>query len=374
MDCYPSSRKARPLWNDFDEGEDADDNDDVRPPDLMPVAGHGSSKKSLKHRLVHRSGPHLVDGNNGGRRRPQGMKHRLVHTSGPHLVNGGGVDQKTIERFMDQAFDAYNLRHNKFHGHRFRPQIYGPEPIMEDGKMWFRSKFKGRIPVTGETQSAVVWTNRTTRMHFTVPVRMTNDELEGKDPRRVDTETVQIFQVSYTVAYPAGRKPKEEGEKPNVRDLPHILLLHGVPMNRRLKYEIMKQLGKHALVLAPDMHGMGESDMPHDYGKAGFPYRVPPETEEDRDNFNRAWDWKYDTDYIHLLMKGHLPREYNLDINKKWVFQADDWGARKKNPLLYSFFLSLDLFFFCSADTSDDQERASSSATFATSSIARMSP
>lgn len=333
----------------FDASDDDDDDEfvDLRSTDLMPVSGHGS--KPQKHRLVHRSGPHLVDGNNNNNGKgSQGLKHRLVHRSGPHLVDGNngkglkhrlvhksgphlvnGVDEETVERFRRQGFAAYNLRPKAHHGKRFRPQIYGPDPFMWDGEMWFRSKFSGTVPGPRDPEDVVTYWDpikSTPPKQWTtgVPYRMPT---VGKDPRERPKTTTNIFRIAYTIAYPASRKPKRMGREPELRDLPCIMLLHGVPMNRKLKFEIMKQLGKMAFVCTVDMLGMGESDMPHDYGKKEFPYEVPPKSKQDADNFNRAWDWEHDVPYMRLLMKAHLPKKYGLDPEKKWVFQADDWGA-----------------------------------------------
>ncbi len=230
------------------------------------------------------------------------------------------IQQKLItQRFVEGGFGAYNLRPKKLDGHQFRPQMYGAEPTTEEGKMWFQSKFHGTVPVH-KNKLIVVW-DETNQEAIKVPERLGSDKLEGKDPRNIRAQKTNVFQVSYIVARPAGRT------KENLKDLPYVLFIPGVPMNAWLKLDLMRQIGKGAFTAAVSMLGMGDSDMPHDYGKATYPYAKPPKSKQDRDNFNRAWDWEHDVDYMHLLMKRHFVREYNLDPEKKWVVQADDWGA-----------------------------------------------
>ncbi len=236
----------------------------------------------------------------------------------PSKINGHLSDLGVTQRFIRDGFEAYNLSPNKLHGHQFRPQIYGTEPIMEEGKMWFQSKFHGTVPVH-KNKVIVVW-DETNEQAIKVPKRLSSDKLEGKDPRNIRAKKTNVFQVSYIVARPAERT------KNNLGDLPYLLFIPGVPMNAWLKLDLMRQIGKGAFTAAVSMLGMGDSDMPHDYGKDTYPYAKPPKSKQDRDNFNRAWDWEHDVDYMHLLMKRHFVREYNLDPKKKWVIQADDWG------------------------------------------------
>lgn len=228
------------------------------------------------------------------------------------------ISTEVTQRFIRDGFEAYNLRPKKLDGHQFRPQIYGAEPTLEEGKMWFQSKFHGTVPVH-KNKVTVVW-DETNQQAIKVPERLSSDKLEGKDPRNIRVQKTNVFQVSYIVARPAGRS------KNNLKNLPYVLFIPGVPMNAWLKLDLMRQIGKGAFTAAVSMLGMGDSDMPHDYGKDTYPYAEPPKSKQDRDNFNRAWDWEHDVDYMHLLMKRHFVREYNLDPKKKWVIQADDWG------------------------------------------------
>ena len=243
-----------------------------------------------------------------------------MDSENPHRRRARPLQATSQDTISRELFGAFNLKPNKFHGHRFRPQLYGPEPTMRDGQMWFRSQFSGYVPLSSKEITLKIYDEQGEEEH-TVRKRATNEELEGKDPRKVRQGKTDMFQISYTVAYPSRRREK------NVRDLPYIFLMHGVPMNRRLKYEIMKQLGKSAFVVSVDMLGMGDSSMPHKYGQDQYPSSVPPKTQGDKDNFNRAWDWQYDGHYIHLLLKKHLPRKYGLDNLKPWVMQCDDWAA-----------------------------------------------
>ena len=251
--------------------------------------------------------------------RQQKNKSRTL-LSGSSKIGGSISAARVTKRFIKNGFETYNLRPNKLHGHGFRPEIYGREPIIEEGKMWFESKFYGTVPVHEEKKATKVYNESTGKWAKTY-LRLTPDELEGKDPRKIVKFNTNLFQVSYIVARPTNLHKNE------LRDIPYILAIPGVPMNAWLKLDIMRQLGKGAFIVAVSMLGMGDSDMPHDYGKEEFPYALPIKTSLDQDNFNRAWDWEHDVDYMHLLMKRHLVRKYDLDPDKKWVVQADDWGA-----------------------------------------------
>ena len=215
---------------------------------------------------------------------------------------------------LEEMFDAFNLKPDKFAAHSPIPEIDGPEPRFEDGTMewdaWAAFGGSGDVPV-----------NKTTKK------RLKHSEYHGPIDEVPNMRT-ETFNIAYTIAYPATR------DKESLRDLPLIGMLHGVPGNRRWKYELMRHLGKFAIVVAWDMLGMGESDQVLDY------------TFMKQGAVNEAWDWEHDVPYVHQLMTVHIPKV--LDVSpQKWVFEADDWGAGPAlwyaamypDWLLHSFFV-----------------------------------
>lgn len=139
---------------------------------------------------------------------------------------------------------------------------------------------------------------------------------------------VNNFRIAYTIMWP----DNVDINSAAMDRLPLIGLLHGVPMNRRMKYKTMRRLAKFAICVCWDMLGMGESDMPLEYGNAEEIKdlnQAATATEGgkiDYDAFHRQWRWEYDAPYIHQLMTQHIPAELQTP-SRKWIFQADDWGA-----------------------------------------------
>lgn len=87
-----------------------------------------------------------------------------------------------------------------------------------------------------------------------------------------------------------------------------VIMLHGVPTNRRQYYPMQKRLARFCRTLSFDMLGMGESSKIRNYGFT------------ENDGSQEAWSWLYDLTYIAELIKTVFPRE-------KVVFVADDWGG-----------------------------------------------
>ena len=139
---------------------------------------------------------------------------------------------------------------------------------------------------------------------------------------------VNSFRIAYTIMWPAGVSINSTA----MDRLPLIGLLHGVPMNRRLKYKTMRRLAKFAICVCWDMLGMGESDMPLEYGNAEEIQRLNQTATAakggkiDYDAFHRQWRWEHDLPYIHQLMTHQIPYELQTPA-RKWIFQADDWGT-----------------------------------------------
>ncbi len=235
-------------------------------------------------------------------------------------------------RRVEEMFDAFNLEPNEFAAHDPIPEIDGPPPRFLKGRMKWR-------PSDGRTGWVPMRDGR----------RLRADEYHGmalpgtpdvSDEDVVPLEEVSEFEIAYTVAYPATR------EIGKLDDLPIIGLLHGVPGNRRWKYRMMQELGKFAVVVAFDMLGMGESDQVLEYRR---PWRFVEDPDSEPhliEEPNEAWDWQHDVPYIHQLMIKHIPDVLTM-TPKKWVFEADDWGAGPAlwyaamypDWLLHSFFV-----------------------------------
>ena len=163
-------------------------------------------------------------------------------------------------------YEALSCSPNKFEGHAVRSDVYRKSSLPIDGVFKFKSKFHGWIKDKEE-------------------YLLTNN-----------------FQIGYT----------EWGDKG-----PIILLLHGVPTNRRAKLQIQELLSPFCRTIAIDMLGMGgeETSLPQMYGvteKLSI-YDGNPDDP-------KAWDWVNDTEYIMELMQ----KKYH---GEKFFFQADDWGG-----------------------------------------------
>jgi pimeloyl-ACP methyl ester carboxylesterase len=101
----------------------------------------------------------------------------------------------------------------------------------------------------------------------------------------------------------------------NILDSPHRndieagpvwIMIHGVPMNRTKKYEVMLQMSKFCRCYAIDLLGMGESDMPV--------------------GFDQHWSWSLHAEYIKEFVNEMFP-------DQKVFLQGDDWGA---GPVLWA--------------------------------------
>ena len=156
---------------------------------------------------------------------------------------------------------------NNFEGHIVRADVYRKSSPPKNGVFSFKSKFHGWI--------------------------------KDKNDNYILTNN---FNIGYT----------EWGDKG-----PIILLLHGVPSNRRVKLPIQELLSPFCRTIAIDMLGMGgeETSLPQLYGcseNMGVHDGKPDDPS--------AWDWVYDTEYIMKLMN----EKY---CDEKFFFQADDWGG-----------------------------------------------
>lgn len=256
-------------------------------------------------------------------------------------------DIALVRRFKEYAFTAFNLPPRPERAHRLPTGIYGPEPTVITGYMMWKAPegVTGIVPTKRPMSYDVFDDPNRVEHDFPAEQRADASDLYGlriqdliqqKRLARVDT-----FRIAYTVMGP----PKESAWD----RLPLVGFLHGVPMNRRAKYGVMRWLGRFAVCVCWDMLGMGESDMPLWYGTeqelqywTGAPERSSPipeaiDTNNDKDKatppmldfvrFNRRWDWRFDVPYVHQLMTQHIPRRFGFPENRRWIFQSDDWGT-----------------------------------------------
>nr|QBK84541.1 MAG: haloalkane dehalogenase [Pithovirus LCDPAC01] len=151
-------------------------------------------------------------------------------------------------------FDAYNGPRDIHVAHDPRPEIYGAYPKARDG-VFITSLPRGNI--------------------------------SSKDGKRTVKKPLRI---AYTVMGNKG---------------PVWVFLHGVPMNRRMKFPIMRRMSRFCRVACFDLLGMGESSMPLDYN----------------------WNWETHAAYIPELIEYLLTKEFRLFSKTKVFFQTDDWGS-----------------------------------------------
>jgi pimeloyl-ACP methyl ester carboxylesterase len=98
---------------------------------------------------------------------------------------------------------------------------------------------------------------------------------------------------------------------------PKVLIIHGVPTNKRQWYPVAERLAPFCNVVCIDMLGMGESSMPLNYGM-----KVDEDMmlEYKLSKINKPWDWVNDTCYIHQIAK-------KMFGDEKFIFLGDDWGG-----------------------------------------------
>jgi pimeloyl-ACP methyl ester carboxylesterase len=123
------------------------------------------------------------------------------------------------------------------------------------------------------------------------------------------------LEIAYTVFMPKSRAFDTRGND----DLPLVLMLHGVPTNRKWKVRVARQMAAAgAIVVTADMLGMGESSM-------ALNYHFPGLTAE----ANEGYLWRFDVEYLRKLMLRHVPglRQVNRARNLPFVLSADDWGG-----------------------------------------------
>ena len=208
-----------------------------------------------------------------------------------------GTAGHTSDDDLDDAlFTAFNLPPEETADHRFPRDLLPDVDLSVHHMKWTPGDGRsGRVPKNGGAP-------------YGLPVA------------EVPYEETGTFSIACTIAMPASRKTRSDNS-----DLPLIGLLHGVPMNRRLKYQIMRILGQRAIVVCWDMLGMGESDAVLNYrlnNGSSSSSSCSKKVEE-----NEAWDWVHDVPYVHKLMTEFVPPLVGLQRNSPWIFQADDWGA-----------------------------------------------
>lgn len=153
-----------------------------------------------------------------------------------------------VENSLSSAlFEAYNGPRDPWAGHEANLEIYGKTPIPKHGS--YTTRFEGLV-----------------------------------EPGKIER-----LKIKYTTMGSKG---------------PVFILLHGVPMNRRMKIGLMKRMCKFCRVAAFDLLGMGESSQPLDF----------------------PWSWELHAMYVPGLVKDILA-SFGLPGNTKVFFQSDDWGS-----------------------------------------------
>ena len=187
-------------------------------------------------------------------------------------------------------YDAYSHPSNIDKGYEPRPSIYRDGGDFKHGMFKFTSPFYGVI--------------------------------FDDNNKRIETNN---FEIAYSI----------KGNKG-----PVVLMLHGVPSNRKLYYPLQRRMSPFCRTICIDMLGMGESSKPQMYGDK------VNKTLLNKHNLvpgkgaaqgTKPWDWINDCFYIKELMN-------SLFSNEKFVFIADDWGsginshfAARYNNLLLAF-------------------------------------
>ncbi len=116
---------------------------------------------------------------------------------------------------------------------------------------------------------------------------------------------------------------------------PLVLMLHGVPTNKRQHQPVQRMLAPFCRTIAIDMNGMGKSSMPlnwfnrdvghgdHHLTEADLlatPHEELVQANTDRPGREKWGWWRNDAKYIAVMMQTLYPDE-------KFFFYADDWGG-----------------------------------------------
>ena len=208
----------------------------------------------------------------------------------------------------DSLFDAFSLEPDPFTTHRSESAAPHVELVKFEERMTWNARRNGWV-LPFERQSTA----------FGVPI----DDLikEARWTNKVE--------IAYTVMMP---KEWDQAAPGANDDKTVIVMLHGVPANRKWKYHMMEIMARRgAIVVAPDLLGMGDSTHPLNFGHLN---------EDDKDGSavpdNTAWDWKHDVGWIHALIKYRISEMARLGFSKRVraVVAADDWGAGPAQWLL----------------------------------------
>ncbi len=130
---------------------------------------------------------------------------------------------------------------------------------------------------------------------------------------------------------------------------PLVLLLHGVPTNKRQHQPVQKMIAPYCRTISIDMLGMGMSSKDvnwfnrnQTFGWAPTTRDLAATTQEDMNaeaaqSGKRKWGWWInDADYIHAIMRDLSMRgkfgppkrdREGREIPEKFFFYSDDWGS-----------------------------------------------
>ncbi len=193
------------------------------------------------------------------------------------------------------AYDILSTPPDQTASRRPSLEVYGPPPtVLAQAFFMWKGPMRGRVP--GVIDGTV------TRFWPESPQR-----LENVPSDKVPSFETDTFRIAYSMYEPAMsvRRP-----------LTTVMMMHGVPSNRRAKREVALVLARLGCrVFAIDMLGMGESDQVHDYGG-------PDDV---------GYDWINDTLYLAEMIPWLLKRHGASVPDGRFVYQADDWGTGIQN-------------------------------------------
>lgn len=205
------------------------------------------------------------------------------------------------------SFRAFNMKPSPFASHR-------SESATEHVEL---SQYEDRFP----------WTS-TVGQGYVLPYNMQKVAYgESIDDLMSEARQTSDFEIAHTVMLPkAWDRPTVPGSND---DKTVVLMIHGVPGNRKWKYHMMEILARRGcIVVACDLLGMGESSQVLDYRRF--------DQGSDDGDINSAWDWTHDVAWLSAFIRDGVLKSDRLGFRtkNKVVVAADDWGAGPAEWLL----------------------------------------
>ena len=187
----------------------------------------------------------------------------------------------------ESLFRAYNRPHDPDVAHEPRLEIYGVDELTVTHG-YFETELLGRVPVTSPSGTNGVDDSAPPKVDTRRPVMNADGTYQTM---------VRKLRIAYTVMSSVASRSRA--------DVPVWLFSHGVPMNRRMKFPLMRKMARHVKCVAFDLLGMGQSDMPLDF----------------------PWSWDIHAAYIPSMVEHILESELALPRAFPIFYQSDDWGS-----------------------------------------------